>query len=270
MNGVASHRHDARRAGAGFTLIEILVSVAVLALVLVLLMQVVGSVLNTYTGSRARAESTSTGRALLDAIARDIQGAYLRADLPAFPEDGSDRRLAFYTAQAGLTSDPAPVRDVSYVDYFLNDEPDEAELMRADVGMTWDEVDKLVFGSMAIPASTTRKLSDGVLAFNYRFILKNREITPNPPDLASITAVRVSLAVTDPQTLSVLRSTNTLGNLKTALEGATAADDLLSARAAWENWLRSSAAAGYDGRVLGGIAFFERVIPVHQQPGMEP
>lgn len=61
----------------GFTLVELLVSTAVLGLLLVFLAQVANVVAKTWTDSQGRAERRQNGRALVDFIARDLRGAAL-------------------------------------------------------------------------------------------------------------------------------------------------------------------------------------------------
>ncbi|QIF00278.1 type II secretion system protein [Roseimicrobium sp. ORNL1] len=62
---------------SGFTLVELLVSTAVLGLLLVFLAQVSNVVAKTWTDSQGRAERRQNGRALVDFIARDLRGAAL-------------------------------------------------------------------------------------------------------------------------------------------------------------------------------------------------
>jgi prepilin-type N-terminal cleavage/methylation domain-containing protein len=63
--------------GSGFTLVELLVSTAVLGLLLVFLAQVSNVVAKTWTDSQGRAERRQNGRALVDFIARELRGAAL-------------------------------------------------------------------------------------------------------------------------------------------------------------------------------------------------
>lgn len=62
---------------SGFTLVELLVSTAVLGLLLVFLAQVANVVAKTWTDSQGRAERRQNGRALVDFIGRDLRGAAL-------------------------------------------------------------------------------------------------------------------------------------------------------------------------------------------------
>ncbi|MEZ0275496.1 MAG: type II secretion system protein J [Roseimicrobium sp.] len=69
----ASRRH--RR--SGFTLVELLVSTAVLGMLLVLLSQVANMVANTWTDGQGRAERRQNGRAMVDFISRELRAASL-------------------------------------------------------------------------------------------------------------------------------------------------------------------------------------------------
>ncbi len=249
-----------------FTLVELLVAMAVLTLIMMLFTQVLNSVSGAYTRGRNDAESYSTGRALLDAVGRDLQCAFIREDLVSFPEAGNSRRLAFYTAQAGIADDPVAIRDLSFVEYYQSQEADSAALIRADADIEWSSVEKVAFGSTAPPLLTPRTLSNGILAFDYRFVTSDGVAARKPGKPSSVIAVRISLAVADPKTMQVIRRINALSSMKTALKTAVEEETLLSARSAWEAWINT---ASYPGGVLGGIRFFERVVPLNPQATLE-
>jgi len=267
VSPIQIQRHLCRRLSRkAFTLIELLVAMAVLTLIMMLFTQVLNSVSGAYSRGRNDAESYSTGRALLDAIGRDLQGAFIREDLVSFPEAGNSRRLAFYTAQAGIADDPVAIRDLSFVEYYQSQEEDIAALIRADADIEWSSVEKIAFGSTTPPTPTPRTLSNGVLAFDYRFITSDGVVARKPAKPSSVIAVRISLAVVDPKTMQVIRRTNALSGMKTALQTAVEEETLLSARSAWEGWINT---ASYPGSVLGGVRFFERVVPLNPQAPLE-
>jgi prepilin-type N-terminal cleavage/methylation domain-containing protein len=249
-----------------FTLVELLVAIAVLTLIMMLFTQVLRSVSGAYSQGRNDAESYSTGRALLDAIGRDLQGAFIREDLVSFPEEGNFRRLAFYTAQAGIADDPAAIRDLSFIEYYESQEEASAALIRADADIQWSSVEKIAFGSTAPPTPTPRTLSNGILAFDYRFITSNGIAVRKPAKPSSVIAVRISLAVADPKTMQVIRRTNALSSMKAGLKAAVEEETLLSAKSAWETWIDT---ASYPGGALGGIRLFERVVPLNPQASLE-
>ena len=76
-----------------FTLVEMLVAIAVLALVTVLIADMMGSVSSAWNRSREKMDNFGKGRALLNLLQQELQNAVLREDLPVFP--GGD--FAFYT-----------------------------------------------------------------------------------------------------------------------------------------------------------------------------
>lgn len=64
-------------AGEGFTLVEIMVATAVLALLLVSLVQVASAVADTWSTGHSRAERRQHGRAIVDFIGRELRSAAL-------------------------------------------------------------------------------------------------------------------------------------------------------------------------------------------------
>lgn len=252
------------RSSLGFTLIEILVAVAVLSLTLVLFLQFSRGVFDAYRSGRANLDNYATGRALLDAIARDVQGAIIRGDLPSFPASGGGpRELSFYTGVAGIPSGGATgLRDLSYVRYELA--PAEFSLKRSDAAITWDDKSAIRIGSAQTPpAATSRTLSAGVLAFDYRFLLQDGTITRTPDDVTKVAAVRFSIAVADPNSLRILKETGLASSLHGRLEQEVSDDHLVSAKSAWEALLKDGIAmAGFPGPALSGVNVFERFASV--------
>ena len=81
MNTDPSQRRPHR--GRAFTLVELLVSTAILSVLLVTLAQTASTVANIWTSGNNRAERRQSGRALVDFVARELKGAALPSNLGA-------------------------------------------------------------------------------------------------------------------------------------------------------------------------------------------
>lgn len=69
-----------RKSRAGFTIIELLVSVGITALLVTLMLTIVTNVLNGWNRSSGGLVSGNQARTVLDQIAQDLQGAIIRSD----------------------------------------------------------------------------------------------------------------------------------------------------------------------------------------------
>ena len=78
---------------SAFTLLELLVSVAVLSILILMLAQVSNMVANTWNNGNARAERRANGRALVDFMARELRSAALPV---AQPRDSDGEVITTY------------------------------------------------------------------------------------------------------------------------------------------------------------------------------
>jgi general secretion pathway protein J len=90
------------RGGArGMTMIEIMVAIAILAMVAVLIHGVIDSLSRGKKGEEMRADRAHQGREAMQRIVRDLSAAYLSWHLPAIPSLITER-----TAFVGRSSTP--------------------------------------------------------------------------------------------------------------------------------------------------------------------
>ncbi len=80
MQASPSHKQGPPPRRAAFTLVELLVSTAVIAVLLIMLAQVSGVVGDTWSQVQGRAERRQHGRALVDQIGRELRAATLPVD----------------------------------------------------------------------------------------------------------------------------------------------------------------------------------------------
>jgi type II secretory pathway pseudopilin PulG len=91
-------RFPAFRTGAksSFTLVEILVAVAVMSLILLILAQMTGTVNQAWQAGVGRVDNFTKARAILDLAASDVQHAVIRNDYPIFQSEGAQNNLGVY------------------------------------------------------------------------------------------------------------------------------------------------------------------------------
>jgi type II secretion system protein J len=248
---------------AAFTLLELLVAMAVLVLLLVLLVQVIGAVSDTWRSGTARIHNFSKARVILSLLDRDIQAAVLRRDLAAFVDESGSPACAFYAKARGGDGD----RRLALIRYARL--PGSAVLQRADYGLdyrsripTFSET-----GSLAdLDKASVQEVADGIIGFAWQFLASDGSFQSafqydydHPLTSSNTKAMVVSLLVLDEAALRTARDTGSLPALLAEFApppspGKTHAD-------AWNDTLSSSAfGTGLPAPVRRGLRAFQRCI----------
>ena len=90
---------------SSFTLVEMLVAIAVLSLLLLLIFSIVGSALSLSDSTSRGADSSIEARQVLDRIGADIDGMLIRPDVDQFYYSGTppvNDKMFFYSQQTGF------------------------------------------------------------------------------------------------------------------------------------------------------------------------
>ncbi len=269
---------------AAFTLIELMVALAVLAILIVLLTQIFSLVANTWASGRSQANNFSQARVALDVMARDLEGAALRPDLPAF-FSGSAPKFVFYSQQQGLVSSNAGGnRPLSRVDYAITNTTNGSLLRRSSRGFNFS--DDIGYASTNWSVSTNGNvfpadIGPGILVMRYQFIgLGGTNLPPASvnaswtnaatlPGVGALRAVTISVAVMDAGSMKILQDSGKLsqlqGNFSTNNPGA-----IRSYASDWQLQVDDAsgplAAGGIPRRVLRGVKVFERTVPLPVSP----
>jgi len=240
----------------GFTLIEMLVAMAVLALVTIVLAQMLQAASQTWLTGQARVNNFNKGRSMLDLLVRDLQGGLYRDDLPAFPNGD----VAFYTERAGFSGGTNATRNLSWVQYGLGTTSNTI-LQRSDLAVAWNAANSLAFGSTNVPTgATARDTAPGVVGFQVQFLYADGSMSTNYVATNRPRAFSIGLAVIDDKTLERLQA----DPLKiTALRNgfASHASGTNSLKADWENYLKSDLNwDSYPKSLATGLKVFERYV----------
>lgn len=201
---------------SGFTLAELLISVAVFVLLVVLATQLLNSAATVTTLGHKRMDLDSHARQLLDRMAIDFAQMVKRADIdyylksPSTPQGGNDQ-ITFYAALPGYfatSPSPAPTytgrSSVSLVSYRVNSDNTSASYNRTErlaKGLAWNGVSSSWIPVLFLPqtiganwpsaVSTSAADSDyeiiGAQAFRfeYYYLLKNGNLSTTPWDVTS-------------------------------------------------------------------------------------
>lgn len=251
------------RPSNAFTLIELLLAFAVLAVVLVLLAGAVGAVTRTWQSGTARIDNFSKARVILGLLDRDLQSAVLRPDLAAFVDESGSNACAFYTRISGSQGN----RRLSLVRYQLTNSASNATLQRSDYGMDYTNGALTLANTNSLPDlsnAVRQDITDGILRFEWQFVAADGSFQPayfydhaNPGSPANTRSVVVSLIALDDRSVRLAGQTGTLTNLLAKFEGLPPAGQTHGRF--WDATLRSPAfAQGLPGPVSGGVRVFER------------
>ncbi|MEO7934114.1 MAG: prepilin-type N-terminal cleavage/methylation domain-containing protein [Chthoniobacterales bacterium] len=132
--------------GAGFTLVEVLVSMSVLTILLVLIMQLFSATTTVINLGNKHMDTDAAARALLDRMSMDIGAMVKRSDVDYYlkgrpasnDQKNSDDQLAFYSEVSGYYPSNGSPSPVSLVAYRKN--TTSFRLERLGKGLVWNGV----------------------------------------------------------------------------------------------------------------------------------
>lgn len=251
--------NTSRVACRGFTLIEILLALGILALLGVLMVSMLGNVSSAWTRSRERMDNLSQGRALLGHLQRSVQSAVIRQDLSAF----LGNEFAFYTRET------LGDRPLTYVSYHLDTRNGRSIMVRTETPFSYgSNLDWKRFDAEGIqPNGSVRLVAEGIYAFSHTFIKADGSESPTFETGVDVTgkfrpehasrALKVSIAVVSEQAEELLEHTGGMSQLEAALQESAASS---SAKDEWDLALDQ---AGFPPNIRAGIRTFERLIPLN-------
>ncbi|HSI85380.1 MAG: PilW family protein [Candidatus Methylacidiphilales bacterium] len=211
-----------------FTLIEIVVAMAVLTMLLLLLSYLIGDISKMWQRGKARVDNYTKARVSLDLIERDLKAAIIARGLPGFQNSSGTPALSFYCAQQGPvggSSGPSgtpqtSVRPLSLVSYRIVDNPASTfnrGLQRGAQGVSYSQNAPFQQAGAPFPAPVLplmdgyyQVIGPGVMRMDFRFLSRDgsklsRQFTWNAssPALNSCT-VTICLLVIDEGSLRQL------------------------------------------------------------------
>ena len=222
-----------RRSNQGFTLTELLVSIAVLVLLVLFVSRLVNSASSITILGHKRMEADSQTRQLFARMAIDFTQMVKRVDVDYYlksatnPQSGGNDQIAFYSTVGGYypgTSTTTQHSPVSLVAYRVNA---QNKLERMGKGLLWNgSADTpVVFWTTILatwPAATTMaadsdydEIGSQVFRFEYYYLLQNGSFSRTPWDTSAghtdvsgmqdVAAIVVAIAVIDSKSKALLR-----------------------------------------------------------------
>lgn len=271
---------------SAFTLVELLVAMAVLSLVLVLMTQVVDGIMQSTRTQNQQMEAVASARRAVDVLALDLKHALVNRSasilVPSTPN--SQTRLLFFTERRGPQG-PQTAGDHRFLAIAYDFDAATAELRRKyrSIAIT----DRIDFGTLTSGpwSSTTFPTASGIWALDLRVVDENGDshslnpvtpednwatdtyneiatpagfsalISPGPDFAANLTnrarMVEVWMAASDEQVSSIIEETSSRASLQAAL-----GDD----PALWRENI--DAAENLPGPVKSGVRIIQKNIPL--------
>ena len=226
-----------RKRDCAFTIVELLVSVAVLVVLVLLVSRLFTSAATITTSGNKRMDADAQLRPLFDRIAVDFSQMIKRFDVDYYlkssttAQPGNDQ-LAFYSAVAGYYPSSGSQSPISVVGYRINSTSGTIsfnKLERMSKGLVWNGVSTtdtpIVFLPLTIngtwPAATNSSsdsdyelIGPYVFRFEYYYLLKNGNLSETPWDTSAghrsvtgmqdVAAVSVAVATIDPKSRALI------------------------------------------------------------------
>lgn len=196
---------------AGFTLVELLVAMAILAVILVGTVQITGIAQGSVRWAEKKIASDSGARQLTALLERDLREMIRRPDAPfEFQLQPGNDSLAFLATRTGYArGDASADRSASLVRY---DTDPAGRFTRACLGFGFEGEDTVPLDPAAalpdIPDENRQVVSDTVFRVEFEFLVDDGSAIfrqqKAPATLEALRGIITTVAVLDPQSRGVL------------------------------------------------------------------
>jgi hypothetical protein len=221
-----------RKQSYAFTIVEVLVSIAVLVVLVLLVSRLFSAAATVTTSGNKRMDADAQLRPLFDRMAVDFSQMLKRSDVDYYlksstsPQTGNDQ-MAFYSTVAGYYPSTGSQSPISIVSYRINSTSGSTTFNRFErmaKGLVWNGVSAaetpVVFLPLTIastwPAATNASsdsdyelIAPYVFRFEYYYLLKNGSLSDTPWDDAAghsnvtgmqdVAAISICVATMDPK-----------------------------------------------------------------------
>ncbi len=265
---------------AGFTLVEMMVAMAVLVLLLTLLAQATGFITMATSITQKQISATQTERTVMDALEADLANAVTQNGMTVFvrqdSQDPPNVQLAFLTRGRGPSSTSPTTLRFMAVAYLLNGNM----LTRRVTPVLWSTVDlnDAVVGTATSTTNQFSVLSNSILRLEAVVQLDDGSIAPlstsNPSWLANasqgfsgfvLTTSPVSASAT-PRVRSIIVAISALDGQLLRLPGASTMGRKLRSTPAgetpldyWDSQIASGVLNAYPKPVVAGLEIYQRI-----------
>jgi prepilin-type N-terminal cleavage/methylation domain-containing protein len=284
MNFQKFHPHSPRK--QAFTLVELLVSLAVLSILVLILAQVVSLTGEAISINSKKLTAAAQARAFFDRFAIDFAARPQRPDLRmTFAQNNNNAFIQFYSAAGGYGA--ATPRQLSWISYGISSpktttsntanagpdclvrEADAADWVAgAGTPVLFAPLTSLLPAAPAPNALNADVLASGIFRMDFCYLLKDGSLSttptiPNAPNLpndySQVAAVVIGVAALDNRSLNILSNAQ-VTQLAGDLPATTTGQDPLS------NWTATMAVptfgAGIPHQVVQNIRLYQRTFYV--------
>jgi len=282
--------------GWGFTILELLVAIAVLVLLVLLASQIVQSGTAVMSGGRKNLGADAQAREVFSRLAMDLAQMPKRADLDAiFSDQDGNKKFFFYSEAAGFMASATNQGTLALVGYRVQT---NSGLERLGKGLTWSGSTSPVFltysstSSNALAASTLvgdwsaavgsgpsydgtdsdyHLLAPSVFRLEYCFQKKDGtySLTRDPSQgFHDLAAIVVTVAVLDGDSRKIAPSISKLADALPSPTAANLAANILPAEL-WQNIVNNNAAFAFAAQIppaaAARVKIYQRAFPLRTQ-----
>ncbi|HWM24828.1 MAG TPA: prepilin-type N-terminal cleavage/methylation domain-containing protein [Chthoniobacterales bacterium] len=275
-----------RRSDAAFTLVEMLVSMAVLTLIVLSVARLFDNAATLTASGNKRMEADGQARSLLDRLAIDFAQMLRRSDVdyylktPAHIQPGNDQ-IAFYSEVPGYYPSTGSQSPISVVSYRINA---QHRMERLGKGLLWNGVSPgstpMAFLPLTIAATWSAATDDtadsdyeiaagNVFRLEYFYRLTNGNLSVTPWDtnaghsavdgMQDVAAISIAIAAIDPKS-RVLLSNTQLASLTARLSDFALSMEPGAMLAQWQEAL--NATNDMPRSAISGIRIYQRSFPL--------
>ncbi len=256
MNGAVTYRQSQIKA---FTLIEMLVAIAVLALLTVMITQITSLSSKAINDSTKRIDGLTQARLVLDRIGIDLAARPKRSDLGlSFTKAIGNDQFEFYSEVSGYSGG----RHFSVVGYRIQELNVYRyfQLERGVPGTDWSGTSTVLFLPQTLPVIADvdyEIISNCILRLEFCYLkIDGTYSNTAKSDLSDVSAVAVAVAVLDINSRKMITSSQ-VRQLAAALPDSVEGNDPISI---WHTSMsQASFGAGVSQQVIQAIRLYQRV-----------
>lgn len=246
-----------------FTLIEMLVAMAILALLSVFIAQIVSMSSSAIAASSRKLDSASDMRFVLDRIGMDLASRVRRSDVPlSFDKKDGNDEFALISEVEGYNSGAGANRKIAAVSYRMGkDSNAQLQLRRGVSGTQWGLGAGVPFQANSVPVvpdNNFDRLGDAIVRIEVNYLMNDGTIKNSYAKIDDVVSIIVTVAGIDAANRKVLTADD-IDNISRALPDSVNGQDTL---VSWQTALNGGTGALSKSRALEGLRFSQRYYDV--------